>query len=282
MAITSKTRKLLWGKSANRCNICQKELSVEQDGDSYTIVGEECHIVAKKNDGPRGKNKMTSKERDEYNNLVLMCEHHHKVIDNDTNKYTVEVLKEIKRNHEKWVSDNLDKLQVEDLEFDYEDIKFESEVIEDIYTWILENYDTFKYKKEGIPTALNRLQYLDKKSRKILYKFINYYYKNKEIDIKSIMNKVINDEILTEEEFFRIIEFLEKQEFIKFEEENIDDLLVAEDGRFIDAYSNVVYRCLNKECYLFKNGYILMLIGRYIDDKKVFKKIIQDLEYEYI
>src|SRR5205085_1467643 len=47
VAISDKTRKLLWGRSGNRCAICRRTLSV--DGtvvDAEAVVGEECHIVS--------------------------------------------------------------------------------------------------------------------------------------------------------------------------------------------------------------------------------------------
>ena len=57
MGITSKTRKMLWGKSGNRCAMpdCKKELVVNiSEIDNHSIIGEECHIIAQSPDGPRG------------------------------------------------------------------------------------------------------------------------------------------------------------------------------------------------------------------------------------
>jgi len=76
--------------------------------DDESIIGEECHIVARKNDGPRGASELTVEQRDKYNNLVLMCNVHHKLIDDQFNEYSVEVLKSMKREHEEWVKKSLD------------------------------------------------------------------------------------------------------------------------------------------------------------------------------
>ncbi|MHB8137851.1 MAG: hypothetical protein ACYDGO_05620, partial [Smithellaceae bacterium] len=46
---------------------------------------------------------------DKYENLVLMCSVHHKVIDDQPGYYTVESLNNIKKDHEKWVRESLDK-----------------------------------------------------------------------------------------------------------------------------------------------------------------------------
>jgi hypothetical protein len=54
MGITDKTRKLIWGKSGNRCTMCRHVLCVDATPeDDESIVGDECHIVSKKENGPR-------------------------------------------------------------------------------------------------------------------------------------------------------------------------------------------------------------------------------------
>lgn len=284
MGITSKTRKLLWGRSANRCNYetCRKTLSLEIDEKHNTITGEECHIVAKKVDGPRGKSKLSSKDRDEYDNLILMCKEHHQIIDDNPQKYTIDILKDMKKKHEKWVEKNLEELDVEEIDFDYEDVKFDESSIEEIYSWIIKNTDYFKYDTEDIKMALNELQYLDSVTRRVLHKLIKYYYKKGNIDIRSIMNKLVNDKIVEQKYFLSSIEFLEKHGFIEFDTSNENDLGINDDGSFVDLYEDVLYRC-NKKCgYLISNGYILMLIGKYMYNKKEFKRLIEELEFEYI
>lgn len=50
MPISSKTRKILWAKSGNRCAICKIELIHQEKGSTdKTVIGEECHIVGQKN-----------------------------------------------------------------------------------------------------------------------------------------------------------------------------------------------------------------------------------------
>lgn len=111
MGISIKTRKMLWGRSANRCNFpdCRRELVMDAtETDDESIVGEECHIVAREENGPRGNADLTAEQRDKYNNLLLLCNVHHKLIDDQANTYTVEGLKEIKASHEKWIKSSLD------------------------------------------------------------------------------------------------------------------------------------------------------------------------------
>ncbi|MDY6948402.1 MAG: hypothetical protein SXG53_22105 [Pseudomonadota bacterium] len=75
--------------------------------DDPSIVGEECHIVAQSQDGPRGKSDLTPEQRDTYGNLILLCNVHHKIVDDQPNTYTVEALRDLKTKHEAWVRSNL-------------------------------------------------------------------------------------------------------------------------------------------------------------------------------
>lgn len=77
--------------------------------DNESIVGDECHIVARSSDGPRGDPTILEKELDDYLNLILLCKVHHKLIDDQPNTYTADALREIKRNHEKWVQEALQR-----------------------------------------------------------------------------------------------------------------------------------------------------------------------------
>lgn len=111
MAITLKTRKMLWGRAANRCAFesCRKELVIDAtETDDESLVGEECHIVGKSSDGPRGDSPLTNEQRDKYDNLVLFCAVHHKVIDDQPGEYNVERLHQLKKSHERWVRESLE------------------------------------------------------------------------------------------------------------------------------------------------------------------------------
>lgn len=109
MTISDKTRKLLWGHSGNRCAICRQELTLEASSphDSISVVGDECHIVAREPTWTRGESELSPEQRDDYDNLILLCKVHHKVVDDQRHKYTVEYLKALKTAHELWVRTNL-------------------------------------------------------------------------------------------------------------------------------------------------------------------------------
>lgn len=110
MSISLKTHKLLWGKSGNMCAFpdCRKKLVIsETETDDFSLIGDEAHIVAKSPNGPRGDFEMDIDYRDKFNNLILLCKNHHKLIDDQPVKYSVEILREIKTNHLNWVEQNL-------------------------------------------------------------------------------------------------------------------------------------------------------------------------------
>lgn len=113
MAISDKTRKLLWGKSGNRCAYCQRRLTVDatsDDGDA--IVGDECHIISASPRGPRYDPAFSTTKLDDYENLILLCKTHHKMIDDQPREFSAGALRKLKTKHEKWVNENLSKTAI--------------------------------------------------------------------------------------------------------------------------------------------------------------------------
>ncbi len=112
MSISDKTRKILWGRSGNRCSICKNELvidSTEQDDES--VIADECHIISAKPNGPRHDPSYPEDKLDSYENVILLCRVHHKMVDDQSATYTTDYLRQMKTNHEVWVSQRLEKNQ---------------------------------------------------------------------------------------------------------------------------------------------------------------------------
>lgn len=95
------TIKKLFLLSGNECAepACTRRL-LAKDGES--IIGKICHIEAASDDGPRYNASMDDEARRHFNNLILLCDEDHTIIDNiqNENKYPVELLKEWKQSHE--------------------------------------------------------------------------------------------------------------------------------------------------------------------------------------
>ena len=99
--------KILWSRAAGRCSMpeCRRELTPSSDTvvTGGVVVGENCHIVAEKADGPRGNYPIPDADRNRYPNLILLCNIHHKIIDSDVHSWPVEKLLSIKSEHENWI-----------------------------------------------------------------------------------------------------------------------------------------------------------------------------------
>ena len=87
--------------SGNECSApdCTNKL-IARDG--QTIVSKICHIEAASINGPRFNSDMTDDERRHFDNLILLCDECHSIIDNPENEsdYPVELLKDWKKEHE--------------------------------------------------------------------------------------------------------------------------------------------------------------------------------------
>ena len=126
MAFNAKDIKLLWGKAASRCSMsdCRRPL-VEKANDlpSTVIVGEMAHIVGEKpsKKSPRGLSSLPVAERNRYPNLILLCAHHHNLIDKNEKEWSIEKLHSIKREHELWVEEQLREQVDEELQIYHND-----------------------------------------------------------------------------------------------------------------------------------------------------------------
>jgi hypothetical protein len=78
------------------------------------VVGEEAHIVAEEDKGPRGNPAMPIPERNAYPNRILLCGDHHTLIDKDHGvHFSVAQLHQMKTDHEAWVDHMLSGIQTE-------------------------------------------------------------------------------------------------------------------------------------------------------------------------
>lgn len=101
---------MLWGRAASRCSFptCRCELVIDsQLTDDPSLVGEAAHIVAESPDGPRGQSPLTPEQRNRYENLILLCNVHHKLVDDQEHDFTVKRLMAMKADHEAWVRTSL-------------------------------------------------------------------------------------------------------------------------------------------------------------------------------
>lgn len=99
------TVKRLFAVSGNRCAFpkCTTPLI---DSSTGTVVGEICHICGDKPTAARYDATQTHEQRQSFDNLILLCNIHHKIVDDDETSYSVDRLRQMKRDHESHSSDS--------------------------------------------------------------------------------------------------------------------------------------------------------------------------------
>lgn len=109
LPILEKDQKILWARAAGRCSItdCRAVVTLDPSGGDAATVGCMAHIVGYESNSARSRSSLESRERNSYANLILLCGHHHAIIDKDPRRYEVSVLHQIKTEHEQWVNESL-------------------------------------------------------------------------------------------------------------------------------------------------------------------------------
>jgi len=122
MNLSVKDRKILWAKAGNHCSyrfgtdICDHSLVKEDAGGQNVVIGVECHIVGEKPSSARYSDNCPTRES--YDNAILLCSIHHKMVDDNPVVYSVATLQQMKREHEDAVSaGSREQLDFRDSEF---------------------------------------------------------------------------------------------------------------------------------------------------------------------
>lgn len=89
-----KTIRRLFALSGNVCAFPGCSLPIVEDGG--TVTGEICHIRAQSRGGPRFDETQSEADRHTFDNLILLCRRHHKIVDAEPDLYSVDALQEIK------------------------------------------------------------------------------------------------------------------------------------------------------------------------------------------
>jgi hypothetical protein len=245
MGISLKTHKLLWGFSGNKCAFedCRNDLIADEtETDDESIIGDEAHIVARSEDGPRGKSTLSEDDRDKYDNLILLCRKHHKIIDDQFNFYTIAKLNEVKKTHENWVKDSL-KPDKEKEKIDLVYANYIDEIIKslDFDNW--KGWTSFPIGNSSI--AYSNLIALEKLPSFIISRFWSNKYPDLEDSIYNL-KAVINDFISV---------------FYKYAERESVNLKADEDVEDKHSYTETFYKLI------------------YHTDVKVYDRLLEDYVY---
>ena len=284
MSIRAQTRKMLWGRSGNICAFpdCKTDLVMDiSETDDISVVGEEAHIVAEKNDGPRGKSDLTLEQRNKYSNLILMCSVHHKIIDEYPNKFPVDTLHEMKKKHELWVKENLKIDSVKQKE----DEVYASYVDEFLRLIDVDNYNAWtSYLLGGGQPEISTEQY--KKLKELLHYIVSrvWFRRYPELE-KAFVNfkNVLNDFLNTFDKYKEKVEDEEEifiRKFYKIDryDKELYDKLLRKYNYHVDLVTDLVLELTRAINYLFdkirssilpnfriKEGLLLVQIGPLMD-----------------
>lgn len=100
--IPPKTVLKLWLRSGGRCEFrgCNQPLWCDTLTQQAMNRAYNAHIIADSPDGPRGDAALSGQLAQAFENLMLLCPTHHKLVDDNPEHYPVDLLHEYKREHE--------------------------------------------------------------------------------------------------------------------------------------------------------------------------------------
>lgn len=97
---SEKELRILAIRSYNRCALCKTHLTnITEDGKLYHI-SKAAHIEGENETSARHNPDLDYPEKNDAENLILLCGTCHDIVDNDPVKYTVSGLKQLKQEHE--------------------------------------------------------------------------------------------------------------------------------------------------------------------------------------
>jgi hypothetical protein len=96
---SERTVKRLFALSRNRCAYPKCDTPIVHS--SGTITGEVCHIRAQSAGGPRFDPRQSDEARHAFENLLLLCSVHHRIVDDRPDTYTVQLLADMKEMRER-------------------------------------------------------------------------------------------------------------------------------------------------------------------------------------
>lgn len=102
MSIGTKTKRLLLARSGGFCAnpSCHADLYPIFDNKEITNIEELAHIIEQSADGPRGDNELDLEERDDFENIILLCPTCHRKVDKFPDSYPTSTIRNWKHTHE--------------------------------------------------------------------------------------------------------------------------------------------------------------------------------------
>lgn len=112
-------RRHIIARSGGRCNKCRIPLFLENDFGEKARLGDDAHIVAASEDGPRGESGLNAKDRASSRNVLLLCKNCHAEADQQPKKYTVATLLRMRDDHYAWADQCMSGIIIKRPRFHY-------------------------------------------------------------------------------------------------------------------------------------------------------------------
>lgn len=108
-SVSQKDIKILYGKSAGRCNICSEAVILEGSSFKEFNIGEMAHNYSYADNPSAPRHEQGRSWDNSYSNLILLCPTHHAIVDGDPDAYPNCRLQEIKNNFESNITNVLEE-----------------------------------------------------------------------------------------------------------------------------------------------------------------------------
>lgn len=114
-SLSASLKREILAKSAGRCEFkgCGKYLNTEKVTGKKIRLDEHAHIISDSPKGPRGDEMLSLQLGNDISNIMLLCLDHHKLIDTDSENYSIEQLKSMKKEHEEGIEFYLNRIHTQ-------------------------------------------------------------------------------------------------------------------------------------------------------------------------
>ncbi len=101
MSISTGVKRKLWASSGGYCGKpdCHSDLFPFFESGEITNIEELAHIIGQKENGPRGDGDLPMSQRDEFENIILLCPTCHTTIDKNPKLFPDDTIKQWKKKH---------------------------------------------------------------------------------------------------------------------------------------------------------------------------------------
>jgi len=118
-ALSEPDRRFIIGCSGGCCNKCKTQVFRENEFAEKARIGDDAHIWAYSEEGPRGSAVGAPADRNARENIILLCKNCHAEVDQQPMKFAPVALTTMREAHYAWVASCLGQVRVQKPRFHY-------------------------------------------------------------------------------------------------------------------------------------------------------------------